>query len=457
MNKEEKKVREALSCITVHNDAVEMAIIGTIISIGNNAMEHASQMITKKMFYQPANAMLFGIMDKLLMDGKEISMSSVAVEYIATEEGARNPTYIMEVINYNQLATLDDNIAKLYELSQRREVWQVCNKYKDVGVSLAIPIEETKENIIDAVKNIGCIHDSVKNIHDALKEVSDRLNENMSSDERRGIPTGFNAIDERGGRFQEGDLVVIAAESSQGKTSFALDIATNAAKYGIPVSFYSMEMTQAQIASRMISAITGIPSKSIMNDNMADNIAAIDKAIGQVEQLPMFFDDDSTVSVDRIYQSIRQVARRNGVKLVVVDYLQILSTNERVQNTETFYGEVARKFKNLAKELRICIVLLSQLARDPNTTEPSLRRIRGSGQINEAADWTFTIYRPEVYGKNYTGQYSNVTPYGTALIKCEKGRNVGLFDFICGFNKNCTHFYDTTPETIPQGDTKPPF
>lgn len=451
-----KNSYEAMQQLLVHNDAVEESIIGTVISIGNGVMEHVSQMVNAKMFYQPVNALIFTIMDNMLMAGKDINLATVSVEYLDTEAGKKAPTYMMTLVDYNQLATIDENIDKLIDMYQRREVWRICNKYKEVGVSPAISIEETKENITDEIRNIGNLRDStISHIHEALKELSDTINRNMSGEERRGIPTGFNAIDERGGRFQEGDLVIIAAESSQGKTSFAIDIATNAAMYGVPVAVYSMEMQKQQIASRMVASITGIPAKDIMGNNMADNVAAIDKAIGTIDALPIYFDDESTVSADRIYTSTRQMARRNGVKLVIVDYLQILQNNDKILNLEAFYGEVARKFKNLAKELGICVILISQLSRCNDTTEPSLRRIRGSGQINEAADWTFTIYRPEVYGKSYSGEYSNVSTAGTALIKCEKGRNVGLFSFICGFNAKCTHFYDTTVEPMQQNRQAP--
>lgn len=130
--------------------------------------------------------------------------------------------------------------------------------------------------------------------------------------------------------------------------------------------------------------------------------------------------------------------------MAIIDYLQILSTNQKVANLETFYGEVARNLKNLAKELDMCIVLLSQLSRSYDNPEPNLSRLRGSGQINEAADMTFLLYRPEIYGKQYSGAYRNTDTKGTALIQCAKGRNVGIYSFVCNFDAEHTHFYDRT-------------
>ncbi len=455
-NQNKAQTGELLASVLPHNDAAEQIILGTIISTGNRVMEHVSQSANYMDFYQPHHAGLFRLLEQMNLAGKDINLANVQSEYLATDEGKKNPLFLMSLIDYNQLATLDENVAKVKDLHNRRKLWAICKKYETEALALNVGVDEVKEGLTDEVKSIDEADCSdLQPISVALKKVYDRITENMNNGTTRGLHTGFGAIDAKGG-FQEGDLVVIAAESSQGKTSFALSIVNNAAKLGIPTAYYSLEMEQAQIAGRLMSADTGIPANHILNDNVEDEVSVLDKSIGRIMPMPIFLDDKSTSSVEKIYQSIRKAARRCGVKLVAIDYLQILSCNGIYQNQEIFYGEVARKCKNLAKDLGICIILLSQLSRCNDTTEPSLRRIRGSGQINEAADWTFTIYRPEVYNRNYTGQYSNVTPHGTALIKCEKGRNVGLFDFICGFNANSTNFYDLTETPqAPQEEYKP--
>ncbi len=435
--KEEQPVQTLL-----HNDAVEMNILGTIIGRGTAVMEYvARQGVTDLMFYQPQNRNVYRLLEAMLTAGKDINLTTATIAYLETEDGKADPQYPFILDSNCMEAELDTSVAKLKDLHQRRCLWEICTKHMDVGTDKTIGVDDTKTGIIEDIKALDDNPNSnISTISDALHMLYDRMAENADGEGKRGIPTGFNGID-RHGYFQHGDLVVIAAESSQGKTSFAMDIATNVAKQGIPVAVYSMEMTQEQIAARMMSADTKINSNRLMNERMTEEeMQKTDKSFGKLEALPMYFDDSSTVSVEKIYQSIRMTNRRNGVKLVVVDYLQILSTNQKVLNQESFYGEVARKLKNIAKELGVCVILLSQLSRCNDTTEPSLRRIRGSGQINEAADWTFTIYRPETYGKVYTGDWAGTPTQGTALIKCEKGRNVGTFAFICGFDAACTHF-----------------
>ena len=156
--------------------------------------------------------------------------------------------------------------------------------------------------------------------------------------------------------------------------------------------------------------------------------------------------------LERIIVSIRRLVLKHHVEVAFIDYLQVLQTNESggKQTEEQFFGTVARKLKNLAKELNICIALLSQLSRDKSTTEPTLSRLRGSGQIAEAADIVLLIYRPEMYGKGYSGVFHKVRPEGTALIRLAKGRNVGTGEFICGYDAPTTHFFELS--RIPSTD-----
>lgn len=442
-----------ISLSLLHNDATEQAILGTILQYEGGPMEHISQQVTKAMFYQPQHSLIFGLMMEIYERGEKADLPSVSVEYVKTKEGALNPTYTMELMSYQNLALLDKNIHGLVDMYQRRQLRNIGLQLSEVGVSWERDTDEAKQAAVEAIKHLDDNPDSsVSSFADALKEVDETINTNASGIAKHGILTGFRSIDAKGG-FQPSDLVVIAAESSQGKTSFAMDIAVNAAKSGTPVAVYSLEMKQAQLAARVVSADTGINSRLIMNERLNPNeLKRIDEAFGRLYNLPIYFDDSSTISVSMIYTSIRMLVRRKGIKLAVIDYLQILSTNQKTANIETFYGEVSRKLKNLAKELNICIVLLSQLSRSYDSPEPTLSRLRGSGQINEAADMTFLLYRPEVYGKQYTGEYCKVSTRGTALVQCAKGRNVGLYSFICGFNAENTHFTDL--DSVPQMDIK---
>ena len=434
-----------LAVAVLHNDAAERSILGTILEYGGGAMEAVTQRITASMFYQPQHAAIYSIMTYLYWGGAEIDLSSVSLGYSKTREGAANIGLVLSLLEYKSTATLQSNIQEIEELYKRRKIRELALKLSDIGVSREQGVEEAVEEAVEGIKKLDDNPDTnIASFAEVLQDVQRAVKANQTGGIKHGLMTGFSSIDNRGG-FQLSDLVIIAADSSQGKTSFAIDIAVNAAKTGVPIAVYSMEMRQTQLAARALSQGAEVNSRLILNERLnSGELERIDRSIAELRNLPIYFDDNSTTSINKVYSSLRTLKRRKGVKMAIIDYLQILSTNQRVANLETFYGEVARNLKNLAKELDMCIVLLSQLSRSYDNPEPNLSRLRGSGQINEAADMTFLLYRPEIYGKQYSGAYRNTDTKGTALIQCAKGRNVGIYSFVCNFDAEHTHFYDRT-------------
>ena len=206
-------------------------------------------------------------------------------------------------------------------------------------------------------------------------------------------------------------------------------------------------MTALQLTARLLSMQSGVSSDTILYGRPDEiELVSIDKAVGLLADKALLFDERSTPNIDTIINTIRIMKKRFNIRGAVVDYLQILSVNSRMYNKEQQMGEAARRLKNLAKELDIWVMALSQLNRDKDNPEPNINRMRDSGQIAEAADVVILVYRPEKYGKRYGGDFSNVDPKDTALINVAKGRNIGTFKFICGFNESCTKFYPLDEE-----------
>lgn len=282
---------------------------------------------------------------------------------------------------------------------------------------------------------------TVFTMKDAIQGVYDNINRNLSGGGTlTGYPTGFREFDKRSGGLQTSDLIIVAADSSQGKTSLAIKLALNA---NCPIAFYSMEMKKEQIAARMISIETGVPANEILFSRLdGGRLSTIDKGIARLTDRLIYFDDKSTSNIESILASIRMMKVKYGIKGVIVDYLQILNVNMKGANKEQQMGDVARRLKNIAKDLDIFVIALSQLSRDRDNPEPSTSRLRDSGQINEAADVTLLIYRPEIYGKRYPEPFSNAETKNTALIKVDKGRNIGLLSFLVGFDAKTTNFHE---------------
>ncbi len=175
----------------------------------------------------------------------------------------------------------------------------------------------------------------------------------------------------------------------------------------------------------------------------ASRLKAVDVATAGVEGMPVFFDDRSGSTLESILASIRTMRARHGIRDAVVDYLQILSVNAREANREQQMGEAACRLKNLAKDLGVWIIAVSQLSRDKADPVPSLSRLRASGQIAEAADVVILVYRPGAEGRErYPEPFGRVSVRDTALIDVAKGRNIGTMKFIAGFDGATASFRD---------------
>lgn len=204
---------------------------------------------------------------------------------------------------------------------------------------------------------------------------------------------------------------------------------------------------------------SGISSSAILYGTLSDaDLVRVERGIGELPLGGVFFDDKSTNSLDNIIASIRVMSIRHGIRGAVVDYLQILSVNMKGEsNKELLMAEAARRLKNLAKELGIWVIALSQLNRDINNPVPSIDRLRSSGQIAEAADMVMLVYRPEVYGRHYPPPFELKFTHNTAMIDLCKARNLGIGKFLCTFVPEITLFTDSEPGDAPRDDTDVPF
>ena len=192
-----------------------------------------------------------------------------------------------------------------------------------------------------------------------------------------------------------------------------------------------------------MSIESGIPSNEISYSQLReDQYQKIDSTITNILNMDIYFDEKSNATIESIINSIRSLHSKYEIQGVLVDYAQLISVKSERLTEEAKLATIARQLKNIAKELGIWVVLLSQLNRDKDNPVPSLNRLRGSGQMNEAADVTMLIYRPEYYGKRYPEPFEMEDTNGTAMIDVAKGRNIGVFKFILGFEAKTTRFYD---------------
>lgn len=360
---------------------------------------------------------------------------------IAKEEGMSWKTPYEVMYRASPVTDWEGMAIRLIELKQRRQICLAGLRLYQRGRDEANLIPEI---VADLLKEIESLDGTEQSKITTAAEQREKLMQRMLENARRekvepSTPTGFKELDERGG-FQPGDLIIVAAETSVGKTSFATKLAIEATQRGQGVAFYSMEMTAEQITSRIMAMQASINARQIMNGKMSDaEILKAYHAMDGIRPELLHFDDTSTSSLEQILNSIRAMKQKTNLAGVVVDYLQILNTNQRTANKEQAMGEAARKLKNLAKELGIWVIALSQLSRDRANPMPTLSRLRDSGQIEEAADTVILIHRPKD-GNSFASPYEAYDPKQNALIMIAKGRNIGVFDFMAKFEPEFTRF-----------------
>lgn len=433
----------------VNDTKAEQYVIGSLL-VDPTAYTLVSQYLDEDCFYDPMCRDIWKAVDNMGKQGMPIDVISVSAEL----NKQKSNVTALDLMNISaQIASsahVEYHAIRLQDLGRRRKLWVVGQQLSKVGLSEEILTADAHQEAIESIGGVFEKADGVFTLDDAMNSLNEIMVKNATvGGVTTGTKTGMERFDEKGG-LQKSDLIIVAGETSQGKTSLALCMTRHAIENGAKVAFYSMEMTKEQLTARLLSAKTNIPANNILySGSLAPSeIRMIDDARGKLPGENLFFDDKSTSNIDSILLSIRMLKMQKDIDGAVVDYLQILNVICRSTSfsREQAMGDAARRLKNLAKELNIWIIALSQLSRDSNCPEPNLNRLRDSGQIGEAADVVILVYRAEYYNRAYPAPFDNKDDYptdGTAMIDVAKGRNIGTFKFFMGFNKNTTNFFKT--------------
>lgn len=433
----------------VNDPKAEQYVIGSLL-VDPTAYTLVSQYLDEDCFYDPMCRDIWKAVDNMGKQGMPIDVISVSAELSKQKSNVTALDLMNISAQIASSAHLEYHAIRLQDLGRRRKLWVVGQQLSKVGLSEEILTADAHQEAIESIGGVFEKADGVFTLDDAMNSLNEIMVKNATvGGVTTGTKTGMERFDEKGG-LQKSDLIIVAGETSQGKTSLALCMTRHAIENGAKVAFYSMEMTKEQLTARLLSAKTNIPANNILySGSLAPSeIRMIDDARGKLPGENLFFDDKSTSNIDSILLSIRMLKMQKDIDGAVVDYLQILNVNSRSTSfsREQAMGDAARRFKNLAKELNIWIIALSQLSRDSNCPEPNLNRLRDSGQIGEAADVVILVYRAEYYNRAYPAPFDNKDDYptdGTAMIDVAKGRNIGTFKFFMGFNKNTTNFFKT--------------
>ncbi len=446
--------------LLVQDVLCEKKVLGTILAYGE-IYDHVCETLDDDCFRDGRMLGVWQAMGEVRNKGEKIDIITVTAE-LAKEGSTVTPADVVDISFSSNVTSVDIDTYtyRLKELSLRRRLWRLGEKLVQAGVAETEDVMDVQQLATEELNGIFDKHNGAITLNEALMKLLDIINSNMNNTHITGSPTGFRRLDEKGG-LHGSDLIIIAGESSQGKTALMLSMVKNAAEKGEKAAIYSLEMTDVQLSARLVAMKSGVPSSDIMYSNQLNSVQLelIDTAKSLLPGDNIFFDDKSTSNLESILLSIRMMKMKHGINGAVVDYLQILNVNQKNNSytREQAMGDAARRLKNLAKELDIWIIALSQLNRNAQDPVPTMARLRDSGQIAEAADVVMLVYRPEYYHRTFPQPFEQLTEEdvkGKAMIDVAKGRNIGVFKFLVEFNASTTHFTDLEIES-PYEETRP--
>ena len=426
----------ASKVVKLHNTQAEREVLNAIM-LNPYIYAFVADIISRDIFQDPESAMVYDLISKQVREGKMIDAAEIFG--ILSNKGIDISHYLFDMPLASELTR--QRIQYLDDLRVRTKLLAAMYKGQAMVTDTTITREQlrdiTKE--VDGLLDNDAADDDIQQIGDVTETVVNDAADRKNNKGEQGLMTGLHIFDARYG-WHAGDLVILAGGTSQGKTVLATTICYNMASDGVPCVFYSLEMSAKQLTARMMARQTGVSSSATLYGKLSDDEykQVFDGSL-KLKKMPIYFDEKNKTSFPKMCSSIRRLVKRLGIKVVFIDYLQIL-VNGMSENRESALADIARELKRLAVDEGICICALSQLSRSKeDKSRPRLNQMRGSGQIEEACDMAAIIHRP-----NLTKDSAN--------LYLDKGRNIGVAKDIIKFNATLSYFSD-----YEQGDPAAPY
>lgn len=431
---------------------IEKVVLGALM-IDKDAYSVVSETLHPETFYEPRHQKIFTAIQKLNMEENPVDILTVTneLEKEGTLDDVGGPTYIVDLASHvSSAASIEYHSKILQQKYMARQLISFASKLETGAFDPMVDVDELMQEAEGSLFEISQknMRQDYTQIDPVLSQAVDIIQKASSnSTGLTGIPSGFTKLDDMTSGWQKSDLVIIAGRPAMGKTSFALSIAKNVAvDYREPVAFFSLEMNNVQLVDRLISNVCEIEGKKIMNGQLArDEWERLDKRITKLQGAPLYIDDTPGMSIFELRTKARRLVREKGVKLIMIDYLQLMNASgARFGNRQEEVSTISRSLKGLAKELDIPVIALSQLNRTVENREglegkrPQLSDLRESGAIEQDADMVLFVHRPEYYHL-YEDEKGNDLR-GKAQIIIAKHRKGATDDVLLNFNGAYTRF-----------------
>jgi replicative DNA helicase len=427
---------------------LEEAVLGAMM-LEKNAINDAIDILTPDSFYKETHQKIYEAIQQLFSDSQPIDILTVTSKLRSNGflELVGGPAYIASLTNRVASAANIEYHARIIQQKyiQRELIGIASTTIKDAFEDTADVfdlLDKTESGLYRITQ--GNIRKDYRKMHELIHEAIDEIEKaKKNTDGVSGVPTGFVDLDKVTSGWQKSDMIVIAARPAMGKTAFVLSMARNAAvQFDKPVAVFSLEMSAIQLVNRLISGETELTSDKLRKGNLQPHeYEQLHARIKKLSEAPLFIDDTPALSIFELRAKARRLKQQHGIEMIIIDYLQLMTAGgEGKGNREQEISNISRSIKQIAKELDIPIVALSQLSRSVETRggdkKPMLSDLRESGAIEQDADIVGFIYRPEYY--NIT-DLENVSTKGLAQILIAKHRNGALADvnlkFVAEFSR----------------------
>ncbi|MEL7024499.1 MAG: replicative DNA helicase [Pseudomonadota bacterium] len=438
-----------------HSIEAEQSLLGGLM-LDNSAWDRVADAVSAEDFYRPDHRLIFAAIGRLNDDRQPCDVVTVSehLENRAELNDAGGLDYLALLANDTPSSA---NILAYAHILRERAMLRALiaagnqiagSAFEPEGRDAAALVDEAERAVFE-IADKGNRRGGFRALGDVLPETVDRLDQlHQSGGDVTGLPTGYTEFDKMTAGLQPGDLVIIAGRPSMGKTTFAVNIAENAAiGHRKPTAIYSMEMGAEQLAFRMISSLGRVDQTHLRTGKFPDeDWDRINTAVQLMSEAPIFIDDTPAMSPTEVRARARRLKREHGLGLIVVDYLQLMQVPGNTENRTAEISEISRGLKALAKELEVPVIALSQLNRSVEQRtdkRPVMSDLRESGAIEQDADLICFIYREEVYD-------SETPRKGVADIIISKQRNGPIGEFPLTFVGKYTKFENWVPDSYAQ-------
>lgn len=394
---------------------LEEAILGAIMLEKDKLAEVLEIIQSPDCFYGPANQKIYASIRRLFDKGMPVDLLTVTEELRKSDELelVGGPYYLTNLtMNVVSSAHVESHARIVMEKFIQRELIRISGEiigsaYED-STDVFDLLDKAESNLYEITDNH--LRKNFTSLKDVLVRTVQEIEEAKNKkDDLTGVPTGFTDLDKLTSGWQKTDLIILAARPAVGKTAFCLNLTMNAAMHAngpFPVAFFSLEMGAGQLVKRMLAAVTEVSMDAITKGRMQEHeFVQMTQRMNKLATAPIFLDDQAALNIFELRAKARRLKQKHDIKLIVIDYLQLMQGSiEKGGNREQEISKISRDLKQLAKELEVPIIALSQLNRSVESRKeskvPQLSDLRESGAIEQDADMVMFLYRPEYYGIN---------------------------------------------------------